>query len=408
MTNSKTTKRALVLSLLSLLLCCSMLVGTTFAWFTDSVTSGNNTIVAGNLDIELYNDVKINDSKKVGKNTALFEEVAKWEPGVVAYENLTVANVGTLALDYKLSINFTNANLVTDNKLGLADVLQVSLVEGGVSGTREEVMAAGTAAGWSTMADFDTLGTLLPDEDDVFALVICWVPGENDNQWNVNNGRTTTDGKPLHIDLGINLLATQETYEEDSFNNQYDKNAGGPNANVTVGQPKTIMATHGMGGTAEEMEMDCYFIFETTETAEEGAASPYAKWHADFVVTVDKEVAPEAIALVGYYEAYCKDYNDDNWVAMLSSETISAGTEIRLVQALLDGGSVNYGELCEWIPKFECGALEYTDGTVTPGTTLNVELRLYEVEEPSAENGNSWNVETGNYITAGQYTYTFE
>ena len=53
MTNSKTTRRALVLSVLSLLLCCSMLVGTTFAWFTDSVTSGKNKIVAGNLDIEL-------------------------------------------------------------------------------------------------------------------------------------------------------------------------------------------------------------------------------------------------------------------------------------------------------------------------------------------------------------------
>ena len=53
MTNSKHTKRALLASILSVVLCVAMLVGSTFAWFTDSVTSGNNKIVAGNLDVEL-------------------------------------------------------------------------------------------------------------------------------------------------------------------------------------------------------------------------------------------------------------------------------------------------------------------------------------------------------------------
>ena len=52
MTNKKSTKRALLLSALSLLLCVSMLVGSTFAWFTDSVTSGQNTIQSGNLSPE--------------------------------------------------------------------------------------------------------------------------------------------------------------------------------------------------------------------------------------------------------------------------------------------------------------------------------------------------------------------
>ena len=40
-------RNALVTSILSLLLCVSMLVGTTFAWFTDEVVSGVNTIAAG-------------------------------------------------------------------------------------------------------------------------------------------------------------------------------------------------------------------------------------------------------------------------------------------------------------------------------------------------------------------------
>ena len=53
MNNRKTTKKALLMSALSLLLCFSMLIGTTFAWFTDEVKSGKNQIMAGNLDIEL-------------------------------------------------------------------------------------------------------------------------------------------------------------------------------------------------------------------------------------------------------------------------------------------------------------------------------------------------------------------
>ena len=54
MTNAKSTKKALIASVLSLVLCFTMLLGTTFAWFTDSVTSSNNIIKAGNLDVEMY------------------------------------------------------------------------------------------------------------------------------------------------------------------------------------------------------------------------------------------------------------------------------------------------------------------------------------------------------------------
>ena len=62
MTNIKATKRALGSSVLALFLCFAMLLGTTFAWFTDSVTSANNIITAGNLDVDLKyakpNDVR--------------------------------------------------------------------------------------------------------------------------------------------------------------------------------------------------------------------------------------------------------------------------------------------------------------------------------------------------------------
>ena len=50
----KKTLKSLVISVTSLLLCFVMLLGTTFAWFTDEVKSGNNVIQTGNLDIEMY------------------------------------------------------------------------------------------------------------------------------------------------------------------------------------------------------------------------------------------------------------------------------------------------------------------------------------------------------------------
>ena len=55
MKRKNATRSALLTSIISLLLCVSMLVGTTFAWFTDEVKSGTNLIAAGNLDVEVYN-----------------------------------------------------------------------------------------------------------------------------------------------------------------------------------------------------------------------------------------------------------------------------------------------------------------------------------------------------------------
>ena len=84
MANKKVSRRALFTSVISLILCCAMLMGTTFAWFTDSVTSGLNTINSGNLDVEL-----MAGDKKVDANTKLFDNVVLWEPGMVVYENLS-------------------------------------------------------------------------------------------------------------------------------------------------------------------------------------------------------------------------------------------------------------------------------------------------------------------------------
>ena len=205
--SKKTTKRALWMSVLSLFLCFSMLLGTTFAWFTDEVESGVNQIVAGNLDVELYNGLSSSDPK-VTAETKLFDDVTLWEPGVVAYENLTVANEGTLALKYQLSVNFTNATTV--NGKTLADVLQVAVVEGGFSGSREDAKKLA----FEPLKSFVLPGELQAGESEPYGIVIYWQPSDNDNDFNVKDA--------LSIDLGVKLFATQLTAEEDSFGNDYD------------------------------------------------------------------------------------------------------------------------------------------------------------------------------------------
>ena len=85
MTNSKTTKRALFSSVVALLLCFTMLLGTTFAWFTDSAVSGNNIIKTGNLDMKLswrpYGADHAEEWAEVTENTVLFGKDALYEPG---------------------------------------------------------------------------------------------------------------------------------------------------------------------------------------------------------------------------------------------------------------------------------------------------------------------------------------
>ena len=240
MTSKKTTRRALLSSAIALLLCVSMLVGSTFAWFTDEVTSANNIIKSGTLDVEVYNGLD-NTGTELEKVEKLFSKVDLWEPGVVSYENLTVANLGTLALKYTMNVNFTNENTV--NGYGLSQILKVAVVEGGVQDglTREQLIASVPAADWKAMTDFVLDGKLYPvgnaegnADQATVGLVIYWEPTAEDNNWNVNNSKETSDkADHLHIDLGINLFATQQMAESDSFGPDYDEDAVATSVVVT-------------------------------------------------------------------------------------------------------------------------------------------------------------------------------
>ncbi len=220
MTNTKSTKRALLASIMALLLCFSMLLGTTYAWFTDSVTSATNKIVAGNLDVELYHADKAQPTDElVGDTTKLFDDVTLWEPGAIVWEKFTVKNVGSLALKYNLSVNVNDISTV--NGKSLADVLKIAVLD--QMPTRENVAAAET----KNLATFNLAsGEILnSNESAEFYVAIYWAPSANDNDYNVANGE-------LYANLSVTLLATQATVESDGFDNQYDKDATYPEINT--------------------------------------------------------------------------------------------------------------------------------------------------------------------------------
>ena len=212
---TKSTKRALVLSALSLLLCVSMLIGSTYAWFTDSVTSAGNIIKSGNLDVTMeWKDATAagkQQSYKDASEGAIFN-YDLWEPGYVEAKNIKIGNAGSLALKYQL--NIVANGTVSD----LANVIDVYYAEGEYTladramteltrlGTLNDVLAA-----ISTTAS----GDLLVGETDTVTLALKMQESAGNEYQN----------KAIGSDFIVQLLATQLTYEEDSFNNQYDKDA---------------------------------------------------------------------------------------------------------------------------------------------------------------------------------------
>ena len=230
MTKKHSTKKALLASALSLLLCVSMLVGTTFAWFTDSVTSANNIIMSGNLDVALEYSIDMVNWTAVDANTNVFDDEALWEPGYTEVVYLRVSNLGSLAMKYKLSVNVaseTEGKTRDDNTpFKLSDYIEYGIIKNVTAayGTDDRMTARadiGTASKLNVAysEEFHLVGkTATATDTDVYALVV-YMPESVGNEANHNG----TD-IPV-INLGLSVLATQDTVEEDSFNDQYDKDA---------------------------------------------------------------------------------------------------------------------------------------------------------------------------------------
>ncbi len=219
MTKASKTKRALLASVLSLVLCVSMLVGSTYAWFTDSVTSANNIIKAGNLDVEMYwaegsKPVPADGSNewKDASEGAIFD-YDLWEPGYVSVRHIKIANVGTLALKYQFNI-FANGEVSK-----LADVIDVYYVDPAVQVVDRTMLTEDNKLGNLTkvLSEISTSasGELEANTSDTVTLALKMRETAGNEYQNLSIGS----------DFFVQLMATQFTSESDSFDDQYDVQA---------------------------------------------------------------------------------------------------------------------------------------------------------------------------------------
>ena len=240
MNTKKATKRALLTSVMALVMCVVMLVGTTFAWFTDTASTAVNKIQAGNLDIELaYKNADTNGNfATANKDTKVFKDGALWEPGHVEYVVLKVSNAGSLALKYKLGINIANevgSTNVDGNAFNLSDYIRFAVLDDDKSSLgRDDLVAAAEEAGSKLINEGYSKENNLNETNDADTVtLVVWMPTDVGNEANHKTGATAPT-----IDLGIKVDATQYTYEKDSFDNQYDKDA--PYETVKVSNEKEL------------------------------------------------------------------------------------------------------------------------------------------------------------------------
>ena len=201
MTNRKSTKRALLGSVMAMVLCLAMLVGATFAWFTDTASTGVNKIQAGNLDVQLVDE---NGNSLEGKTlefkkaaNAAEGEAVLWEPGCT-YElpAVYVKNNGNLALKYKVAITGINGSAK------LNDVIDWTINDADINLTEMQLKAGEEGAAFT-------------------------IKGHMQESAGNDYMNESIDG------ITITVYATQDTVESDSFTNQYDENAAYPVVNVT-------------------------------------------------------------------------------------------------------------------------------------------------------------------------------
>lgn len=229
----KSTKKSLIASGISLAVSVALLVGSTFAWFTDSVTNKGNTIQAGSLKIGAYaykldkdGDKTFNISGVNGGNAFTFEAEPQnlrtdgtaiindtdWEPGKSNAKLLKVVNEGTLAAEIKL--NFETSGELTDALW--FDFVKVE--NGAVTGNFEK-------------RPMNTLGAVgqaleLPIINKGDTIQFIFVYGMYEEAGNEYMEDSFT--------ADVTILAKQYTYEKDGFgSSDYDENAKYPAATNT-------------------------------------------------------------------------------------------------------------------------------------------------------------------------------
>ena len=217
MTDKQRMKRNLIMSAASLLLCIAMLIGTTFAWFTDTAKSDGDKIVAGTLDVELlmwngteYTNISSTPAPIFGAGSVAQNNNAEtvWEPGKTQVAYLAIENKGSLDMKYSVSLN------VSDCEKNLCEVMRYFVTPDAQNGS-----VSGWNGGDNVVSGAQTISEtkdLKAGKTHYFALSMHMDEGA---------GSEYQGGK---INFDVSVQATQLNAEEDAFGSDYDKDASFP------------------------------------------------------------------------------------------------------------------------------------------------------------------------------------
>ena len=335
----------LAIKIVSLVACCALLLGSTYVWLAPSKISAVNTVNAGELTLDL---VDAGNETLVGKTLGFVEGDSNniiWAPGRTnTAQTCYLKNNGAVDIKYKVKI------IALNSSSGIAD-----LISWKVNGEDISAFTAQLASG-ETSDPIVITGTLDQAAGNKFM-------------------NKTGDS------VAIAVYATEDNDESDfeeivAIVRDLDEM---PTARIYTFQ--------GFAATDEVLTLDAAFTFSSVPGAPE---EKYAQWNADYVISFDREIAPETVCLAGQYD----DWSEE-WLGFKNPIALTAGQELRLLR---DSRGIykTYEEICQDVRNFYCGVANLG---IEEGTVMTVDLRVYERDA----NG----VETGKYVTAGSYIYTF-
>ena len=311
MSNKKATKRALLTSILAICLCLVMLIGSTFAWFTDTASTGVNTIQSGTLKVDIVDTTDAQNSLKgetlkfvqMTENNGLTtpESGVFWEPGATfRTEEFRIKNAGSLALKWKMDISggiTTKGDVASD--FNLLNVITFYIVKKTDTGTEKVDLAA-----FEGQLTKQTLS-------DVY-----YLEGTMDTTAGNDYQGLSLDG------VAITVYATQAPVEYDSNNNTYDKDAAWDGTYPTE-RPDTFVVDEEnhiiyLNSTAAFFYLNTFY--SGSEKASEFADSAY--WGYDIVLNTDINMMniPFQPILLGhtwmcynFYESCREDARYETW-----------------------------------------------------------------------------------------------
>ncbi len=277
-------RTSLVSSLIAIVICFSMLLGTTYAWFTDSIVNTNNIIKSGNIDVELYHKSNSDtDYSEVDGTTKLFVNAENggeilWEVGASATETFKIANAGSLALKYDFRIKAVSKT-VNANDEDLTDVLTLKVEDSGNAVKYNDIFDKGTSVGDS----------LAPNDYDEYTVTIFFDPELTNVIYN--------DFQGLKLLLGIELVATQVNSEFDGNGNKFDDEAQFPNVSSSVNFGDLTQNQEAVLETKGENAVSAKLSSELVNALKNKGFDSVSLVHTDPIVENDK-ITFESIEIV--------------------------------------------------------------------------------------------------------------